>query len=96
MAHPQVVDRGNGLQMWRVAANILNKQSRTADRGWPSSSGFGGGLTTLHRQKTMCCEIFTRSAELEGFCLVVAEIRERLAVSKRPVNKMDMDRFDLK
>jgi hypothetical protein len=28
--------------------------------------------------------------------LVVATIRERLAVSKRPVNKMDMDRFNLK
>jgi hypothetical protein len=29
-------------------------------------------------------------------CLVVAKIRERLVVSKRPVNKMDMDRFNLK
>jgi hypothetical protein len=28
--------------------------------------------------------------------LVVARIRERLAVSKRPVNKMDRDRFNLK
>jgi hypothetical protein len=28
--------------------------------------------------------------------LVVAQIRERLAVSKRPANKMDMDRFNLK
>jgi hypothetical protein len=28
--------------------------------------------------------------------LVVAKIRERLAVSKRPVNKMAMDRFNLK
>jgi hypothetical protein len=28
--------------------------------------------------------------------LVVSKIRERLAVSKRPVNKMDMDRFNLK
>jgi hypothetical protein len=28
--------------------------------------------------------------------LVVATIRERIAVSKRPVNKMDMDRFNLK
>jgi hypothetical protein len=29
-------------------------------------------------------------------CLVVARIRERLAVSKRSVNKMDMDRFNVK
>jgi hypothetical protein len=26
MARPQVADRGDGLQVWRVAANILNKQ----------------------------------------------------------------------
>jgi hypothetical protein len=28
--------------------------------------------------------------------LVVAKIRGRLTVSKRPVNKMDMETFDLK
>jgi len=27
--------------IWRVAANILNKQSRTADKGWSSSLGGG-------------------------------------------------------
>jgi hypothetical protein len=31
-AHPQVADGGDGLQIWRLAANILNKQSRTADK----------------------------------------------------------------
>jgi len=29
--------------IWRVAANILNKQSWTADRGWSSSLGVGRG-----------------------------------------------------
>ena len=29
--------------IWRVAANILNKQSRTADKGWSSSLGVGRG-----------------------------------------------------
>jgi len=29
--------------IWRVAANILNKQSRTADEGWYSSLGVGRG-----------------------------------------------------
>jgi hypothetical protein len=33
MARPQVADGGDHLQTWRVAANILNKQSRTADTG---------------------------------------------------------------
>jgi len=32
MARPQVVDGGDGLQIWRVAVNILNKQLRSADK----------------------------------------------------------------
>jgi hypothetical protein len=47
MARPRVADRGDGLQIWRVSSNILNKQSRTADSGWSSSLGVGRGLTTL-------------------------------------------------
>jgi hypothetical protein len=43
MARPQVADGGDGLQIWRVSANILNKQSRTADRGWSTSLGVGRG-----------------------------------------------------
>jgi len=35
MAHPQVVNRGDSLQMRQVAVNIFNKQSQTADKGWP-------------------------------------------------------------
>jgi hypothetical protein len=42
MARPQVADGKDGLQIWRVVANILNKQSRTADKGWYSSLGVGG------------------------------------------------------
>jgi hypothetical protein len=42
MACPQVVDVGEGLQIWRVAANILNKQLQIVDRGWFSSlKGWG-------------------------------------------------------
>jgi uncharacterized membrane protein len=33
----------NGLRIWRVAANTLNKQSRTAEKGWPFSLGVGRG-----------------------------------------------------
>jgi hypothetical protein len=43
MARPQVADGGDALQFWRAAANILNKQSRTADKGWSSSLGVGRG-----------------------------------------------------
>jgi hypothetical protein len=41
MARPQVADGKDALQVWKVAANILNKQSRTADKGWSSSLGVG-------------------------------------------------------
>ena len=47
--------------IWRIAANILNKQSRTADKEWSSSLGVGQGannsstlkcilLQNIHRQ----------------------------------------------
>jgi hypothetical protein len=45
MACPQVADGEDGLQIWRVAANISNKQSRTADMGWSFSLYFGCGVT---------------------------------------------------
>jgi hypothetical protein len=37
MASLWVADGGDSLQIWRVAANILNKQSWTANKGWSSS-----------------------------------------------------------
>jgi hypothetical protein len=41
MTFPQAADGGDGLQVWRVAANILNKQSLTAEKAWSSSMGVG-------------------------------------------------------
>jgi hypothetical protein len=46
MACPHAADGGDGIQIWRIAANILNKQSRTADKKW--SSRLEVGLTTPH------------------------------------------------
>jgi hypothetical protein len=43
MARPKVADEGDALQVWKVAANILNKKSRTADKGWSSSLCVGRG-----------------------------------------------------
>jgi hypothetical protein len=37
MARLQVADEDDGLQIWRAAANILNKQSLAADEGWSST-----------------------------------------------------------
>jgi hypothetical protein len=39
MVCPQVADEGDGLQIWRAAANILNKKLQTANKGWFSSLG---------------------------------------------------------
>jgi hypothetical protein len=64
MARPQVANGEKGLQIWRVAANILNKQSRTADREWYSSLGLGVWLTT-HRKKVMCYEMFQSASDLD-------------------------------
>jgi hypothetical protein len=33
MAYHQVVDGGDDLQVWKVAVNVLDKQSQTADKG---------------------------------------------------------------
>jgi len=45
IARPQVADGREGLQIQRVAENILNKQSRTVDKGWSSSLKVGCGAT---------------------------------------------------
>jgi hypothetical protein len=34
MARPEVEVGKDGLQIWKVSANILNMQSRTAENGW--------------------------------------------------------------
>jgi hypothetical protein len=43
MACPWVADGGSGLQIWRVTANILNKQLKTANMGQSSSMEVGKG-----------------------------------------------------
>jgi hypothetical protein len=43
MARPQLADGEDSFQIRRVAANILNKQSRTTDKGWSFSLGVGRG-----------------------------------------------------
>jgi hypothetical protein len=45
-----LVDGGDGLQIWRVVSNILNKQSRTADSG--RSSSLEAGLASILRNVT--------------------------------------------
>ena len=56
MVRPHVVVGGTA-SMWRVAANILNKQSRTPDKGW-SSSLVLGDAKTLHRDHVSSYKTF--------------------------------------
>ena len=51
MARPQFADRGDGLEIWRIAANIFNKQSRTASGVVLQLGGSVQGLTTPHHKK---------------------------------------------
>jgi hypothetical protein len=63
MARPQVANGEDDLQMWRVAANIFNKQLQTADRGWPLSFPVWRGLTI----KSTYYELFNKASELDGY-----------------------------
>jgi hypothetical protein len=57
--------------------NILNKQSRTADKGCSSSLDLGGLLTTAYRKrKSAHYEMLHRASDLGGFFLV--RYRQRL------------------
>jgi hypothetical protein len=52
MAHPWVVDGGDGFQMWRVAADVLNRQLWPADKGYSSSLGVGRGAINFSTIKS--------------------------------------------
>jgi hypothetical protein len=51
MARPRVAAGGDGLQIWREAANLLNKHLPTDNNGWSSTLGIGRRLTTLHSER---------------------------------------------
>jgi hypothetical protein len=55
ITRPVVADRGDGFQVQRVAANILNKQSQTADSGWSSCLGVGRWTNNHHAMKLSVC-----------------------------------------
>jgi hypothetical protein len=62
--HSQVADGEEGPQIWRIAANILNKQW-TADKGWSSSLGVRRWSTTSHRITVICYEMFQSALDLD-------------------------------
>jgi hypothetical protein len=58
--------RGDSLQIWSVAANVLNKQLPTRDD--PPAWGLGRGLTTLHCKVPPFYKMLLRASELAGSC----------------------------
>jgi hypothetical protein len=61
MTRPRVADRGDGLQIWRVAANIfISRRGRPTVDG-PPAWGLGGGLTILPRKTQYLLRIITHS-----------------------------------
>jgi hypothetical protein len=51
MACPKVAGGGDGLQIWRVAVNVLKKQSRTAEKGWSIGLEVRRGRTSSQCKK---------------------------------------------
>jgi hypothetical protein len=52
VSRPLVAEEGDGLQIRTVVVNIVNNQSRTADRGCNTSLLVGRRLTTSHPKTT--------------------------------------------
>jgi hypothetical protein len=63
---PQVVDGGHSIQIWRVAAGILNKHLQTSDKGGSQGFGLGEGLRTLHLKILTHYEMLNRGLYLDG------------------------------
>jgi hypothetical protein len=55
----------DGLQLWRVVANTLNKLPRTADKGWFSILGVGRGAKNSYRKKLLCYESDIEASDLD-------------------------------
>jgi hypothetical protein len=58
---------GDSLQLWKVAANTLNKQPQAAKKGWSSSFGVG---SEAHRKKIGFLQNFSVSFRLGRILLV--------------------------
>jgi hypothetical protein len=59
IAHCRVSDAGDGLQIWRVAASILNSYGQPT-RGGPPALGLGEELRTPHRKNSVSYEMLHR------------------------------------
>jgi hypothetical protein len=66
--------------MWSVAANILNKQLRTAETGSPPAWALDEVLITPHRKNVSCYEPFTKLQDKDGWrTFVNAAVNHQIA-----------------
>jgi endonuclease/exonuclease/phosphatase family metal-dependent hydrolase len=100
-------DNGGRVVNFETSENLVVKSTMFPHRSvhkytWTSPDGQTHNqidhiLTDRRRHSSILDVRSFRGANCDtDHYLVVAKIRERLAVSKRPVNKMDMDRINLK
>jgi len=80
---PRVADRGVGLQIWRVAANVLTNQSRTANNA--CSSRVGAGREANNSWLTPWCTIFFEKLIVTQFVRKTAE--GSLQSSQKPATR---------
>jgi hypothetical protein len=78
MANPLDADGGDGLQIWRVDADILNKLSRAADKEWSSQHGVGRGTNNSSPQKkSFSYEMLHRALDFGGFFGYLTQDRDQ-------------------
>ena len=96
----KVSDGGVGLQIWRLAANILNKQSWTAEQEWPSSLEVWREVRTSHCKNHLRSETSHRASELD-WSLGTTMVKKCTPTGWRPLRRPsrrweDNIRMDLK
>lgn len=75
LARPQDADKRDGLKIWGLAANILNNQSWTDDKGRTSSLGFGRpGCQPLTLEYVVSYEMLHRCSDLDRFYKLVLNV----------------------
>jgi hypothetical protein len=65
------------LPIWKAAANILNKQSQTAERGGPPAWWLDEFLTNPHHKSVPCYKPFTSALDLDSSFGNPAQNRDR-------------------
>jgi hypothetical protein len=85
----RVADGGDGLQLWRIATNIMNTQSHTANKKCSSSLGdWVRGLTIPHRETVMNTQKKI-TGEVRNACEILVGKYEGKRTRGRPSRRWD-------